>query len=136
MLRAFPFPTEAGFFTTTLPSLSAFAFRPSFFAVSSTYWVIAASCFEGRGILAISAKYFHTSSGFNPSIAFDTVFLLFSNGYDRWLRLHFTVVQNTQSMLATTNPLLWGEGWVRSYKKRKGRRHIVLLGFDLTPSLS
>ena len=30
----------------------------------------AASCFEGRGIFEISAKYFHSPAGFSPSIAF------------------------------------------------------------------
>jgi hypothetical protein len=37
---------------------------------------MAASFFEPRGIREISAKYFQTRSGFNPSIAVDTVHLL------------------------------------------------------------
>ena len=69
-------PGEAGFLTTTLPSLSAFASRPRRFAVSRTYLVIFSSCLEPRGIPAISAKYFHTSAGFRPSIALDIGALL------------------------------------------------------------
>src|SRR5512143_174839 len=70
-LRTFSFPGDALLRTTTLPSLSAFACSPRRLAVSRMYLVIFSSCFEHRGIRAISAKYFHTSGGFRPSIALD-----------------------------------------------------------------
>ncbi len=63
-------PFDAGFRTTTVPAASWTHSSPSFPAVPTTYAATAASCFEGRGIFEISAKYFHNPAGFSPSIAF------------------------------------------------------------------
>ena len=71
MLRAWLNPGKADFFTTTFPKWSCLALNPSRFAVSMTYSAIACSCFEQRGMRAISAKYFQTSCGLRPSIALD-----------------------------------------------------------------
>ena len=77
MLFTHSFPALAGFWTTTLPNLSVLAFSPSRPAVSITYFEIAVSFLEQRGIRAISAKYFHTITGCSPSIACDMVLCSF-----------------------------------------------------------
>ena len=69
--RTFCLPGEAGLLTTTLPKGSCLALRPSLPAVSQTYLEMAASFLDPRGMRAISAKYFQTSCGLSPSMAFD-----------------------------------------------------------------
>src|SRR5208283_1153082 len=73
MLATFSRPGEAGFLTTTFRNLSCLTSSPWLLAVCTIYVDICFSFFEPRGILLISAKYFHNSPGFNPSIASDIV---------------------------------------------------------------
>ena len=62
-------PRDAGFFTRTLPALSCFAESRSRLAACMTYFAMAASFFEPRGIAEISEKYFQTSGGVRSSVA-------------------------------------------------------------------